>query len=268
MITLDNINKYYGDRQVIQNLSLHVNKGDIYGLVGLNGAGKTTIFKTLLGLSHFQSGQISINGRFKSEDLASERQKIGFFIGKNFFDYLSAEDNLRYYCRLKQLDCATEVPRVLQLVGLKGVRAPFKSFSMGMKQRLGIANALLGSPEIIILDEPVNGLDPQGIIDIRQLIKKLNQEQGITFIVSSHILGELEHTATRFGILDQGKIIKEIEQDDLQSLGSIIEIPDNFYASALSLLEVNNIPVLTSGQKKRSLEDYYFDLIGGQHELH
>ncbi|MGP6452583.1 ATP-binding cassette domain-containing protein [Streptococcus dysgalactiae subsp. equisimilis] len=268
MITLTNINKTYGEKKVITNLNLHVEKGDIYGLVGKNGAGKTTIFKILLGLSYFQNGTININSIEDPNQLNEQRQHIGFFIGKNFFDYLSAKDNLKYYCRLKNIKDDSEIKRTLKLVGLHGVTAPYKSFSMGMKQRLGIACALLGKPDIIILDEPVNGLDPQGIIDIRNLIKKLNKEEGITFIVSSHILGELEHTATRFGILNQGRIIKEIDQEDLQSQSTMIEIPNEDYRNVLDLLTTHQIPILSANHKKHSLENYYFDLIGETNELH
>ncbi len=144
------------------------------------------------------------------------RKKIGVFIGKNFFDYLTDQENLEYYRQMKGVRDRSETERVLELVGLANVDAPFGSFSMGMKQRPGIANAMLGNPEILILDEPVNGLDPQGIADIRDLITALNRDLGTTVITSSHILGELEHTAQRFGIIDQGRVLREIDHESLK----------------------------------------------------
>ena len=157
-----------------------------------------------------------------------------------------------------------EVKRVLNLVGLEGVTSKYGSFSMGMKQRLGIANALLGSPEILLLDEPINGLDPQGIADIRTLIVSLNRKQNMTIIVSSHILGELEHTANKFGFVHQGTVLKEITHDDLKVKRSAVQIYVGDLEKARSVLKQNNIPVLQESSAYKSLEDYYFDLVGGK----
>jgi ABC-2 type transport system ATP-binding protein len=216
MISLHDIQKSYGSHQVLKNVDLTVRQGEIYGLIEKNGAGKTTIFKIILGLTMFESGRLSIAGKSTKADLESGRKKIGFFIGKNFFDYLTAKENLDYYRQMKGIRDRGETERVLKLVGLDKSDAKFGSFSMGMKQRLGIANAMLGDPEILILDEPVNGLDPQGIADIRNLLTDMNREHGTTIIVSSHILGELEHTATRFGIIDRGRMLREITHEDLR----------------------------------------------------
>lgn len=263
MIKLSHVYKSYGDLKVLQDVNLTVNKGEIYGLIGKNGAGKTTIFKIILGLTSFESGQISIAKSSSESALRESRRKIGFFIGKNFFDYMSAEENLDYYRQLKGLKDKNEVKRVLQLVGLQGLDSKYRSFSMGMKQRLGIANALLGSPEILILDEPTNGLDPQGIADIRRLIIRLNEECGMTVIVSSHILGELEHTANRFGIVHQGCVLKEITHDDLQITKDTVSLSVDDLEKAKAVLEENNIKILHEASSFKSLEDYYFELVGG-----
>lgn len=263
MITLSHIQKSYGDFPVLKDVSLTIPKGEIYGLIGKNGAGKTTIFKTILGLTNFESGKISIAGSKRAAGLQMNRRKIGFFIGKNFFDYLTAEENLHYYRQLKGIKDKKEVERVLELVGLKEVKTNYGSFSMGMKQRLGIANALLGNPEILILDEPVNGLDPQGIADVRNLIIKLNKERGMTIIVSSHILGELEHTANRFGIIHQGQILKEITREDLKVQKDSIQICVDDLERAKEILKRNNIRILEEVSSYKSLEDYYFELVGG-----
>jgi len=264
MIELQQINKFYGNQQVIKNLNLHVNKSEIYGLIGKNGAGKTTIFKIILGLSTFRDGQLMIKGSKNTADILLNRKKIGFLIGKNFYDYLDAKENLHYFRRLKGIKNKKEVDRVLEIVDLNKTKAKYKTFSMGMKQRLGIANALLGSPEILILDEPTNGLDPQGIVDIRNLIQRLNTEYRLTIIVSSHILGELEHTANRFGIVHNGKILKEITLDDLQSQSNVIQVNVDDIEKAREALRNNHITILTEKQPSKSLEDYYFDLIGGE----
>lgn len=263
MISLRHIHKRYGTHRVLADVDLTIRKGEIYGLVGKNGAGKTTIFKIILGLTEYEKGRLSIAGGGSKSALLAGRKKIGFFIGKNFFDYLTARENLEYYRQMKGIQKKGEVDRVLSLVGLQDATAPFGSFSMGMKQRLGIANAMLGAPEILILDEPVNGLDPQGIAEIRSLIVKLNAEYGTTVVISSHILGELEHTATRFGILDHGRLLREITHEDLKVPNDKIQIRVSDYEKAKRLLADNGITVLQEGSAYKSLEDYYFELVGG-----
>lgn len=264
MISLRHIHKKYGSHQVLEDVNLTIRQGEIYGLIGKNGAGKTTVFKIILGLTEFEKGKLSIAGSKLKSALPAARKKIGFFIGKNFFDYLTAGENLEYYRRMKGIREKNEVERVLALVGLQdAASARFSSFSMGMKQRLGIANAMLGNPEILILDEPVNGLDPQGIADIRSLIIKLNAEYGTTVVVSSHILGELEHTATRFGILDHGRMLREITHEDLKERSGRIQIRVSDYEKARRLLAEHNISVSQDGSAHKSLEEYYFELVGG-----
>lgn len=261
-IKTENIYKRYGKKEVLKGVSLDVHKGDIYGLVGKNGAGKTTLFKTILGLSDYTSGTLTMN---ESTKLNDERQKMGFMVGVNMYGYMDAKGNLDYYARLKGIkNRKEEIDRVLKLVELEGVKTKVSGFSLGMKQRLGIAAAILGNPEILILDEPTNGLDPKGIQDIRNLIKRLNQEYGMTVIVSSHILGELQNTATRFGILNNGVMVKELTQEDLMKSQNVVRIKVEDTELARKILEENNVNVLEMKNETKSLEDYYFELVGGQ----
>ncbi|GHU09855.1 bacitracin ABC transporter ATP-binding protein [Alphaproteobacteria bacterium] len=237
MLSTKNLTKQYGEFTALDSVSLTLRKGDIYGLVGRNGAGKTTFFKCVMGLAKSTSGEIAING--STAHLGAGRRRIGFLINSAFFPYLDPRQNLEYLCRVKGVNPRGEVTRLLKLVGLYGVKKTFKEFSMGMKQRLGLAGALLGRPPIVILDEPVNGLDPQGIADIREIIKRENKENGTTFIVSSHILGELDLVATRFGFIEQGKLLQEISHEDLHrhtQKSLIIEVDDT--KKALRVLEV------------------------------
>lgn len=296
VITLTTLTKNYNKFTAVDAVSLNVQRGDIYGLIGKNGAGKTTLFKMILGLSNPSSGSISINGSHSESELLKQRANIGFLVGSNFFGYLNAFQNIEYYRKLKGIKDPKETQRVLEIVGLDHVKKPFKAFSMGMKQRLGIANAILGNPEIILLDEPVNGLDPQGIVDIRKLIKKLNKEFGMTLVVSSHILSELDLVANRFGIIDKGVLIKEVDKEHLQDGDTtqvIVKTNDNEHAKAIikevmditattiinnqleitlkdtdvsdivSVLVRKDIKVYEVYQQKKSLEDVYFNLTGG-----
>ena len=268
VIKLENIVKSYGKHDVLKGVNMQVNKGDIYGLVGKNRAGKTTIFKMILGLSEFTSGNVSIAGSTNKKELYANRRKVGFFVGSNFYGYLSARENLQYYARAKGIPhkkINDEITRVLDIVGLEDSQKPYKGFSLGMKQRLGIGNAILGNPEILILDEPTNGLDPQGIADVRHMIRRIRDELNMTVIVSSHILGELEHTADRFGIVHNGIVAKEITQDDLKSKKPEVNIALSVedIERVQKLLAENNIKILHEVEDKMTLEDYYFELIGG-----
>ena len=187
VIKLDNVKKAYGNHEVLSGVNMQVNKGDIYGLIGRNGAGKTTIFKMILGLSEVNDGSVSIDGSTSDKELYANRSKIGFLVGTRFYGYLNARNNLRYAATLKGIPKKKqkeEIERVLEIVGLKNEKKAVKKYSLGMGQRLGIASAILGNPEILILDEPTNGLDPQGIADIRHLIQRLRDEFGMTVIVT------------------------------------------------------------------------------------
>lgn len=266
IISLKGIQKSYGKHEVLKGVDLEVEKGDIYGIVGKNGSGKTTIFKIILGLSEFSEGTVHIGGA--NDSLGEGRSKIGFFVGQNFFSYMTARQNLEYYRRLKKVKGGKrEVERVLELVELENTgRKKVSGFSLGMRQRLGIANALLGNPDILILDEPTNGLDPQGIADIRKLVQKLNEELGITVIISSHILGELQNTAHRFAILNDGVIARVLSQDDLKISTDFIRLSVDDVEKARKLLTENGVTIYNESSDKMSLEDYYFNVIGGSRE--
>ena len=261
-ITLENIVKSYGNHQVLKGVNLNIKKGQIYGLIGKNGAGKSTIFKVILGLTEYTSGRLIIGD--ENTPLDEGRKKIGFLVGNNFFPNLTGKANLRYYADLKGVKHAkSEVDRVLKIVGLEGVKTKVSGYSLGMKQRLGIANAILGNPEILILDEPTNGLDPQGIADIRHLIQALNSEYNMTVIVSSHILGELQHTAHRFAILNDGIIVRDLSEDDLKDNSDKISIKVNDLERTMELLKEAGIEATVEEKTQKSLEDMYFALVGG-----
>jgi len=231
------LTKRYGDFTALNQVSLTVDQGDIYGLVGRNGAGKTTLFKTVMGLTPVTSGSVEL---FGDHHLDARRRDIGFMINPSFFSYLNPAENLNYLCRVKGIPAReqkAEVNHLLDLVGLAGVKKPFKAFSLGMKQRLGIAGALLGNPQMVILDEPINGLDPQGIIDIRNIIQNVHQQRGTTFIVSSHILAELDLVATKFGFIEQGNLLQQISHAQLhQQTQRTLQIVCDDPATAAKLL--------------------------------
>ena len=268
VIKIDNLLKNYGQNEVLKGINMSVNRGDIYGVIGKNGAGKTTLFKVILGLSASNGGSMSILGATNEKENNAARAKIGFFVGVNFYNYLSGEENLHYFRRLKGIKDESEVSRVLNIVGLddKAAKMPVKKYSLGMKQRLGIANALLGDPEILIFDEPTNGLDPQGIMDVRNMIQKINEEEGKTIIVSSHILSELQNTAHRFGMLYNGVVIKELDQEDLRVRANVtsINVADEDVEKATNALKEAGIDIMGTEQAMNSLENYYFSLIGGE----
>ncbi|EOA8317915.1 ATP-binding cassette domain-containing protein [Enterococcus faecium] len=204
---------------VLDKVNMSISQGDIYGFIGNNGAGKTTFMRTITGLVKYNSGEIKLFG--KSFPLNRHSlQKIGALIENPvFFPELTAYDNLKYFSLLTNRN-VENIDHILALMNLDKVgKKKVKNFSLGMKQRLGIAIALIPDPELIILDEPLNGLDPQGIQDIRNLILKLNQEHGITFLISSHILSELEQFATKYGIMHEGRLIEEFSISEYVDLG-------------------------------------------------
>ncbi|EGP5362770.1 multidrug ABC transporter [Enterococcus faecium] len=204
---------------VLDKVNMSISQGDIYGFIGNNGAGKTTFMRTITGLVKYNSGEIKLFG--KSFPLNRHSlQKIGALIENPvFFPELTAYDNLKYFSLLTNRN-VENIDHILALMNLDKVgKKKVENFSLGMKQRLGIAIALIPDPELIILDEPLNGLDPQGIQDIRNLILKLNQEHGITFLISSHILSELEQVATKYGIMHEGRLIEEFSISEYVDLG-------------------------------------------------
>lgn len=210
------LTKKFGSRRVVNHVDLQVKKGEIYGFLGPNGAGKTTTIRMLLGLARPTQGSIQIFGKDIRKDKLSILSKIGSLVEyPSYYGHLTAYENLESVRIL--LDAPkSRIEEVLSIVRLTNdAKRPVKGFSLGMKQRLGIATALLGNPELLILDEPTNGLDPSGIIEIRELIKSLPKEHGITIVVSSHLLSEIDQMATQVGIISKGQMIF---QDSISAL--------------------------------------------------
>lgn len=211
--------KKYRDFQALNGLTMNVPKGAIYGFVGKNGAGKTTLFRQVCGLQEPTSGEYLIYGRgHKDRQIIKSRRRMGAVVETPaIYHEMSAVDNLKQQYRILGLPSFDDIPALLHLVGLGETgKKKAKNFSLGMRQRLGIAIALAGSPDFLMLDEPINGLDPEGIIEIRELILKLNREKGITVLISSHILDELARVATHFGFIDKGVMVQEITAKELE----------------------------------------------------
>ncbi|MBO5448822.1 MAG: ATP-binding cassette domain-containing protein [Ruminococcus sp.] len=208
--------KSYKKFTALDNVDMTVYRGDIYGLIGRNGAGKTTVMKIMTGLTEKSGGDFEIFSK-KGAEAQNEKRRIGCLIeNPAFFGNLTAYENLKYYAIQKGISDKSQIDEALSLVSLSDVKnKKFRKFSLGMKQRLGIAFAMLDNPDLIILDEPINGLDPIGISELRDTFKKLNRERDITFIISSHILSELYLTANRFLIIDKGRVLKEITKEEL-----------------------------------------------------
>ena len=210
--------KKFGESYAAKNLNITVKKGDIYGLVGKNGAGKTSLIRMALSMSHPTSGEVELFGATNEKDRIKEHVKIGAMIETpSFYPYLSAKENLEYYRIQRGITGKECVNEALEIVGLSDVgKKKFKGFSLGMKQRLGIALAIMGSPDFLILDEPINGLDPMGIKEVRDLLISLNKLKDTTILMSSHILGELSQLATCYGFINNGELIEEISVEQLE----------------------------------------------------
>ena len=216
ILKTNNLTKKYKDFVALDKINIEIDKGDIYGLIGRNGAGKTTLMKIITTLSNKTSGGFTLFNH-NDNDLIETKKRIGSLIeNPAFFPNLSAYDNLKYYAIQKGITNYEQINESLKLLGLEDAKKKkFKNFSLGMKQRLGIAFAILDNPDFIILDEPINGLDPIGISDLRDTFKKLNKERNITILISSHILSELYLLATRFCIIEKGKVVKELTKEEL-----------------------------------------------------
>lgn len=214
VLKTDNISKVYGEHKVVNRVSMHVKKGAIYGFIGKNGAGKTTFMRMVAGLAKPTEGSIEL---FDKKDLENQRKRMGSLIeNPGIYGSMTARENLEVLRRSYGIVEKEAVDELLDFVGLGGTnKKKVKNFSMGMKQRLGIAISLLRNPDFLILDEPINGLDPEGIKEIRELLLTLNKERGITILISSHILGELSKIATHYGIIRDGVLIEEFEAAEL-----------------------------------------------------
>ncbi|HCY67301.1 MAG TPA: bacitracin ABC transporter ATP-binding protein [Firmicutes bacterium] len=234
IIETEGLTKRYGKRLCVNNISIHIAKGDIYGFIGRNGAGKTTAMRLILGLARPTSGKIKL---FNSNDLNAQRKKIGSLIeAPGLYKRCSALENMKRFSILYGGD-DKEIEELLSFVGLNGVgNKKVGQFSLGMKQRLGIAIALLGNPEVLILDEPVNGLDPAGIKEVRDLLLKLNKEKNVTIMISSHLLDELAKITTKYGIINNGVLVEEIDAQKLME-----RCKNNIVISCDRLLEAKEL---------------------------
>lgn len=215
VIKLRDISKKRGQTEILNHLNMTVYQKDIYGFIGQNGAGKSTTMKIIMSLIKETQGQLEL---FDTLDNQINRSRIGAIIeNPAFYPYMTAYENLKYYIQYKGIVEINSIEKVLKMVGLENVRKKkYKNYSLGMKQRLGLALALINHPDLLILDEPLNGLDPQGIVELREILSHLNKKYGITMLISSHILDELEMIATRYGFIHQGQMIEEITAEKLQ----------------------------------------------------
>lgn len=297
VLTTNALCKTYKNGKALSGLSMKIPKGAIYGFIGKNGAGKTTLIRLICGLQEPTSGGYTLYGRKHSDrDILKSRRRMGAVVETpSIYLDMTAEDNLKQQYRIVGLPSFDGLQELLKLVGLENTgKKKAKHFSLGMRQRLGIAIALVGEPDFLVLDEPVNGLDPQGIIEMRELILKLNRERQITVLISSHILDELSKLATHYGFIENGRIVKEISAGELdavcrkrtrlevtnaRALARVLDAMNVEYdirsdweadvyakvnVSELTLaLAKENCEVVSMQEQGESLESYYVRLVGG-----
>ncbi|MGL9747399.1 ATP-binding cassette domain-containing protein [Enterococcus sp. DIV0170] len=297
ILKTSNLTKTYYRSAGVKDINMTLRKGDIYGFIGKNGAGKTTLLRLITSLIIPTNGSLELFGSGSEQDLIFAGKRIGSMIETPaFFPKMTARGNLEYYRIQRNIDDENEIERVLKLVNLDNTGSKkFSQFSLGMKQRLGLALAIMGDPEFLILDEPINGLDPTGMIEFREIIEKLNKENGITILISSHILSELSQIATRYGIIHNGQILKEFTREELhrdiqgyismkvsdaEEAGNIIQsnidsVQFEVYSKeeirlfnsyddsskVIELLSLNGIKIFSSNEMKINLEDYFISII-------
>jgi len=297
------ITKKYGQKTVVDSVSMHIREGDIYGFIGSNGAGKTTFIRCLMGLVHPTAGEYEILGcSSRSKEIHQKRQQIGAIVEvPALMHNLTAYRCLKAHAMLyyKKIDDA-KIKELLALVGLQNTgNKKVRDFSLGMRQRMAIAQALVGDPKVLILDEPTNGMDPQGIIEMRHFLHMLRDTKGLTILVSSHILGELQLLANRFGIIDNGKLVDEFdassfagvsgatitlqfEGEHLQKAKDLlatslsegeytvkdgqITLPEKDFAKTNKWLVIADIEYSFAAKSSKGLEDYFMDKIGKKQE--
>ena len=288
ILTTENLTKIYGQKKAANNINIHIREGSIYGLIGRNGAGKTTVMRMISGLSKPTGGSYQMHGE--------HRFGVGVLIeSPGIYPNMSAEENLRLKCIAMGCYKKDYVQQLLSIVGLSDTgKKHAGSFSLGMRQRLGIALALVGDPKMIVLDEPINGLDPQGIMEVREMILRLNKEKGITILISSHILDELSRLATHYGFVERGRVIKEMSAEELEAacrtavhlsvndtkllagvldgMGAEYRIYSPNEADIFSPVQVTplvlalnekNCFVNSMTERHESLESYFMGLVGG-----
>ncbi|MDF2868644.1 MAG: putative transporter, ATPase component [Anaerocolumna sp.] len=295
-----NLTKKYNNISAVSGINLEVKQGQIYGLVGKNGAGKTTLLRMITGQSYATEGEMVLFGANTEADLCKGRKRIGAIIETpSFYSYMSGKDNLEYYRIQRGIPGKQCVVEALEEVGLtEAANKKYKSYSLGMKQRLGLALALMNRPELLLLDEPINGLDPFGIVEIRKLLFKLNQEKNITILISSHILSELSNLVNYYGFIDKGKLIKQLSAEDLskecnkyielkvdnvERMTALLETKLNCHSYKLTpeyaihiyeyldqpkkiseLAVTNGIGLQSMMMKEINLENYFIQLVGGE----
>ncbi len=301
LLTTNDITKQYGKQKAVNAVSIHVPQGAVYGLIGRNGAGKTTLLKLICGLASPTDGDFSLFGK-TGRETSEYMSRIGSLIETpGVYPNLTAAENLKIKCLAMGIRQKTVVNELIEIVGLSSAeKKKVRNFSLGMKQRLGIALALVGSPDLVILDEPINGLDPQGIAEIRETIFRLNKEKNITFIISSHILEELSKIATDYGIIHNGVLLQELAREELLSkCCERIELKTDDTRKACTVLEnmgitkfkvvdtdtihiferlsdsgeitmelaKNQVKTIYIAVKNEALEDYYLSLTGGEENV-
>lgn len=291
------LSKSYKNFKALNGLSMNIPKGAIYGFIGKNGAGKTTLIRLICGLQEPTSGEYTLYGRKNTEkEIVKSRRRMGAIVETpSIYLDMTAEDNLKQQYRILGLPSFDGLSDILKLVKLEDAgKKKAKNFSLGMRQRLGIAIALVGDPDFLVLDEPVNGLDPQGIIQMRELILKLNREQQITFLISSHILEELSKLATYYGFIENGYLVKEMSSTELETackkctrvevsdskvLARVLDAMDIEYkifsdttadvyakvniSQLAAALSEQNCEILSVQAHDESLESFYINLVGG-----
>lgn len=264
VLVLDHVSKTFGKRMVVKDVSFAVNEGEIFGFLGPNGAGKTTTIKMILGLLHVDSGTIRIDGHEISRDFEAAMSQIsGIVENPDMYGYLSGYDNLVIQARACNADIA-RIGEVVEMVGMQmRIREKFKSYSLGMKQRLGVAQALLHNPKIMILDEPTNGLDPAGIKEFRDLLRHLAHTQGLSVLVSSHILQEMQLMCDRVGIINNGELLRVGTMEELaqESASGIYRYVLRPMDKAIELLQAN------AADRIAAIGEDYLDLRLAEEEI-
>ena len=295
ILKVNGLTKKYGSKTALNNVTFSVEKGRIYGFIGENGAGKTTAIRAITGLSETPAGKVELFGSSDKKGLIKARRKMGYLVENPIISMNdTAEGNLRMQQLLYGNKDETKIRKILERVGLADTGSKkAKDFSLGMRQRLGIALSLVNDPEILILDEPVNGLDPMGMVAVRELLKSLCNEDGITIVISSHILAELYQLVTDYIIISHGEIIEQISKEELDRKcssyiiieteqtqkaievlegcglkdveldGDKIKIHDNIEQKQVALIMFNASIILTQiNRYEKSLEDHYIELLG------
>lgn len=299
VLSMNNISKTYSKTKALDNVSIEIKRGDIYGLVGNNGAGKTTLMRIITGNTAEFDGSFELFGNSSKESIRKNRKRIGSLIEQpGFFDNMTVFDNLQYFRIQFGVPGKENIDKILEEVELLDAKKKkYKELSLGMKQKLGIALAIMQSPEFLILDEPINGLDPEGIIKVRNMLLELNKKRNTTILISSHILAEMSNIATKYGFLSHGKLVQQISAEDLMKkcntyLDIIVDNPEDMCVVLEKQLHYTNYKIYPdnhihlfegiddgknictaavssgigiSGIEKKSinLENYYMDIVEG-----